>query len=405
MEGAFVKPAPGKRPIAARYEKALALAGVLTAAVAARARAAEGDRPTVEIHGFVSQGALVTTGNEYLTRSKRGSLGFAEAGINFSTQLSERLRLGLQFFAHNLGTLGDYRARADWFYMDYRWRDWLGIRAGRTKVPFGLYNETSDIDAARVPILLPQAVYPIANRDYLLAQTGLELYGFLRLGPAGALEYRLYGGTIFIDLPPSLIVKNVDVPYLVGGRLMWETPVEGLRAGGSIQALRLTFDYMLDPTMPAVPATTLGADVILGVASVELVRRELTLAAELSQWRTTIDTEDLPIYPPGTKRVTVSERAYVSGAYRLARWLWPGAYYSVLFPDEARATFTGPSQDMQHDVAGTLRFDLNANWLVKLEAHYVHGTAGLSTELNAVPSLAALTRDWAVFLAKTTAYF
>jgi hypothetical protein len=93
------------------------------------------------------------------------------------------------------------------------------------------------------------------------------------------------------------------------------------------------------------------------------------------------------------------------GTYRVAEWLWPGAYYSVLFPDEANATFTGPSKDMQHDLAATLRFDINAHWLVKLEAHYMHGTAGLDPALNGGRPLDALTRDWAVFLAKTTAYF
>ena len=63
------------------------------------------------------------------------------------------------------------------------------------------------------------------------------------------------------------------------------------------------------------------------------------------------------------------------------------------------------SKDMQHDLAGTLRFDVNSHWLVKLEAHYMHGTAGLDPTLNGGMPLDKLTRDWALFLAKTTAYF
>jgi hypothetical protein len=110
--------------------------------------------------------------------------------------------------------------------------------------------------------------------------------------------------------------------------------------------------------------------------------------------------------PPVSKQIVVSEHAYISATYHVLPWLWPGAYYSVLFPDEANATFTGASKDMQHDVAGTLRFDINAHWLVKLEGHYMHGTAGVDGSLNGnPPSLDALTRNWAVFLAKTTAYF
>src|SRR5688572_13264616 len=126
--------------------------------------------PLVEIHGFVSQGFIVTTDNDYLAESERGSFEMAEVGINFTRALTDRLRAGVQLFARDLGDIGDYDATVDWFYLDYRWHDRLGLRAGRVKLPFGLYNDTSDIDAARVPILLPQSVYPTQNRNFLLAQ-------------------------------------------------------------------------------------------------------------------------------------------------------------------------------------------------------------------------------------------
>jgi len=54
-----------------------------------------------------------------------------------------------------------------------------------------------------VAILLPQSVYPLQARNFLFAQTGAEIYGFVRLPGAGAIEYRLFGGTIFIDPRPG----------------------------------------------------------------------------------------------------------------------------------------------------------------------------------------------------------
>ena len=53
--------------------------------------------------------------------------------------MTERLRVGIQLFAYDLGKLGNYTERADWFYLDYRLKDWLGVRAGRTSatVRFG----------------------------------------------------------------------------------------------------------------------------------------------------------------------------------------------------------------------------------------------------------------------------
>jgi hypothetical protein len=74
----------------------------------------------------------------------------------------------------------------------------------------------------------------------------------------------------------------------------------------------------------------------------------------------------------------------------------------VYFPDvdhrEGRA-------GRQHDVAATLRFDINPYWLAKVEGHYMAGTAGLSSTLNGGVPLSQLERSWAVFLVKTTVYF
>ena len=181
------------------------------------------DPTDVKVHAFVSQGFIKTTANEYLARSKRGSFDFTEVGINFTTHLSKQLRVGMQLFAQNLGPIGNYTPRFDWYYLDYRFRDWFGLRAGRTKIPFGLYNESADIDAARVPILLPQSVYPSDHREYLLAQTGIEVYGNKRLGPLGEVEYRGYGGTLDMGLrwdPLRRHHRRLQMPYVYGGRLL-----------------------------------------------------------------------------------------------------------------------------------------------------------------------------------------
>ncbi len=249
-------------------------AGVAAAVLAYGLSVAKADDATgrglpVDIHGFVSQGYMLTSENNYLTYSRRGSAEFTEVGLNFTKTLGDDFRVGMQLFTRDLGPVGNYKPQFDWFYLDYHFRDWLGLRAGRTKLPFGLYNEDSDIDQARVPILLPQSVYPIASRDFLLAQTGLELYGRVPIGVAGTLDYRLYGGTIFLDSTALALagatIREIDVPYLAGGRLMWETPLDGLRAGGSLQALRIDLDLAFSPALVAalkqenlVPATYNG---------------------------------------------------------------------------------------------------------------------------------------------------
>jgi hypothetical protein len=356
--------------------------------------------PPVQVHGFVSPGFILTTNNNYLAKSSKGSFEFNEVGLNVTAPVTDKLRAGMQLFARDLGPNGNYSFKADWFYLDYRFEDWLGFRAGRIKIPFGLYNEIVDVDAARVPILLPPSVYPLIGRDYLLAQTGIELYGRIDLRHAGALEYRHYVGTTFIDKgeqsTTTTPVTNIDVPFVAGERFIWETPVEGLRAAGSIEALRFELDARIgnQPLNVTIPG-------FLWIGSLEYAYEDLMLAAEYSRWRLGL-VSSIPALLPQQSQQVEQERAYVMASYRIGK-VQPGVYYSSFVPDVRSRTATIASS--QHDVAATLRFDINSWWLLKLEGHYVTGTADLSSSLNDNKPLTSLERRWGMFLAKTTVHF
>jgi hypothetical protein len=356
----------------------------------------------VEVHAFVSQGFIKSIRNNYIVdQSKRGSFDLTEVGINFTKAVTDRLRLGVQFFGGGFVTGGAYNAKTDWFYLDYHWRDWLGVRAGRVKLPFGLYNEINDVDAARLPVLLPQSTYPVANRNFLLAQTGFELYGYFNLQEAGALEYRLYAGTIKFD--PTLsnaapyTIRSLDFAYVAGGRLMYEAPIEGLRIGGSVQALRIDADVVGNNNNAAATGT-LRLPAVLWMASLEYSAHDWLFAAEYGRWHTKIEST-IAIIPPASW--TANERYYALLAYRPLHLLQVGSYYAGYFPDTRNRT---GREHQQHDVAGTIRLDITPNWLIKLEAHYMKGTAGIAGDLNALPN-SNLSSRWAVFLFKTTAYF
>jgi hypothetical protein len=389
---------------------------VLVLLVSSAARGEENaaeDAPEMQIHGFVSQGFIKTTQNNYLgpTARKQGSFEFTEVGINFTKPLSDKLRVGVQLFTHDLGPLGNYSPQFDWYYLDYRFSDWLGIRAGKTKLPWGLYNEFNDVDSGRVPVLLPQSIYPVANRESLFAQTGAELYGDVPLGAAGSLEYRAYGGTIYVNTADaSAQLKGFDVAYDVGGRIMWHPPVEGLQLGSSLQAARFNLSYT--PTADElaayqaagqVPADYSGVidikfPVKLWVASAEYQLQGLTLAAEYGRDYLSYATN---LSTPAVK--LTSQGYYGMASYQVTPWFAPGIYYSAYFPNVNSPTHRRSTY--QHDVALTTRYDITPNWLLKLEGHFMHGTAGLSSPLNANQPLDSLTKNWGVFLLKTTAYF
>jgi hypothetical protein len=377
------------------------------------------EMPAVRIHGFVSEGGFVSTANDYIGESSRGSLELFEAGLNVSADPADRLRVGIQLFSRSVGNLRDEAPRIDWAYLDYRWRDWLGMRAGVIKMPFGLYNEYVDIDAARLPILLPQSVYPVRNRDVLLSHTGVSLYGIAPLGAAGALEYQGWLGILAVprealDVTGATLDK-VDSKYVTGGQLFWHPPLEGLRVGATYLRTTIDFYLTLGPELiealvaaGLVPADYDGGLFItqrpnqLMVASAEYTRGDWLFAAEYSRWLKR-QRSSLPAALPLLE--DDQERFYALASRRLSSRFEVGGYVSISHADaDDRGgdgpAFAEPYHAFQRDVAATVRYDVNDNWLWKVEAHLIDGTADLSTLENPSPE-----RTWGLFLARTTVYF
>src|SRR5689334_20913394 len=112
---------------------------VVIIALSGVAHAQAPELPPIQIHGFVAEGAFVSTDNDYIGESSRGSLELFEAGLNVSTEVADRLRAGIQFYARDVGKFTDMTPRIDWAFLDYHWKPWLGIRAGVIKMPYGLY--------------------------------------------------------------------------------------------------------------------------------------------------------------------------------------------------------------------------------------------------------------------------
>jgi hypothetical protein len=400
----------------------LAIAVVCAAAPAALAQPVEPDpvvSPAVEIHGFAGEGGFVSTANDYIGSSSTGTLELFEAGLNVSTEPTDRLRFGLQLFSRTVGDLHDAAPRVDFAYGDYHWRPWLGIRAGIVKMPFGLYNEYIDIDAARLPILLPQSVYPVRDRDALLSHTGFALYGNYALGSAGELDYQAWLGTLTI--PENSLELNgaeldsVHTKYVTGAQVFWSPPLEGLRLGATFLRTSIDFHITLDPAVVealvmagAVPADYDGKLVVsqrpdqLGVASVEYQRDDWLFAAEYSRWLKH-QQSTLPDVLPAFDQD--EERLYGMVTYRLSERFETGGYYAVHHLDvhDRRGrdgVFGKPYYAYQRDLAATFRWDVNAHWVWKLEGHFIDGTADLLAAPNPDP-----VRFWGLFLFKTTVSF
>jgi hypothetical protein len=373
--------------------------------------------PSVQFHGFVSQGAFITTTYNYLGQSKHGSVEFTEAALNASTEVSDRLRAGMQLFTRDVGPIGDYKLTLDWAFLDYRWREWIGLRAGRVKMPFGLYNEVNDIPGGRLPILLPQSIYPVTSRDFLLALTGASLYGSQPLGGAGALDYQVFFGTIFLDLSESPQFLGAHTHRAGGAQVFWRTPIDGLRVGPSFLNAKADFDFQLDQMTidqlvmsGAVPADFDGRaqlrlhDANLLIGSAEYDTGRWLFAAEYSRQLIHAETTPPGLLPDGDGD-SDSEHFYALVADRMTDHVTVGGYASFQFNDVDNRSGEGlpvPHSAYQQDYAATGRYDVNEFWLVKLEAHFLRGTAAVSPADN--PG-GTLDKNWALFLAQTVLSF
>jgi hypothetical protein len=116
-----------------------------------------------DIHGFISQGYLKSTDNvDFLSfGTADGTFEFNELGLNFSNEPAENLRVGMQFFAFDLGELGNDEIVLDWAYADYKIRDYFGLRAGLIRIPAEDQHLSAD---QYLHGAFPRSVLPIQRR-------------------------------------------------------------------------------------------------------------------------------------------------------------------------------------------------------------------------------------------------
>lgn len=384
----------------------------------------------IEIHGFISQGYLRTDKNNYLADTEDGTFQFNEMGINFATDLTDTLHIGMQLFARDLGDVGNDDLLLDWAFADYRVRDWLGFRGGRIKIDYGLYNETREMDMLRTSVMLPQSVYPELWRNSFARINGLALYGYVPLGPGGTLGYNGQIGAMEFNaddgfsrsfakrLDETLDISEMDADYGWFANLQWMTPLSGLKAKASYYEVRgLKADGRISMTTWEGELMESGVtyDVMEKdgyVLSLEYTWENLVLAAEFAEddYLVMAEFDDMPepdsemTLPPKARPKKTSQGWYVSGSYRFTDWSELGLSYSEYYPDADHKHGDQKKHDFRAWLKTTTlsaRFDINDYWVLKLETSYNDGFGGITLADN--PD--ELEQYWYLFAAKMTFSF
>lgn len=346
---------------------------------------------TVQAHGFFSQGFVYTDQNNWLTMNTSGGSGaMTEMGLNVSSQITDKFRVGAQVYDRNVGQLGQWHPTLDWAVADYQFRNWFGIRAGKVKTTLGLYNDSQDMDFLHVFVLLPQGVYPTDLRDTTIAHAGGDVYGNVALPHhLGDLSYTAYAGnrsdSVYSGYPYFLsqfeiFVRSVEGPQY-GGDLRWNTPLKGLMIGASRLDQEITakgsFVNLFNPGGGLVPYETTTKSFFTNQFYGDYRVGKLDLNAEYRRYFNRVP------YVPGANEETDVRAWYISGCYRLGKRLEVGSYYShytvrdsasglallILIPQ----TNTSLPQNHVYDKAVAARLDLNRFMYVKVEGHFMDG--------------------------------
>jgi hypothetical protein len=329
------------------------------------------DLSGIQIHGFVTQGFLFSSHNNYLTmQSTSGSLQWTDGAASFSDPLTNNLRVGIQLHMYQLGELGGPNVQVDWASGDYKVNDYFGFRAGKVKTALGLFNDSQDVDAIFLWILLPQSVYPADNKSFLLAHLGGEVYGELPLGDRGGkLLYRGFAGESILDsnggyvqqlAEDGLTFATPPQGKTYGGDLRWQAPLRGLTVGASavVQALSGT----------ASVGTLQIPSLLVTSPYAQFERGKFYVAGE---YRRTPANAVLAIGPEVIPLPEDQRSWFVMGSYRITERFQAGSYYSH-YVNKALDTALPANYSKDWVVSG--RYDFNAYFYGKIEGHFLHGT-------------------------------
>lgn len=326
----------------------------------------------IAVHGFVTQGFLFSSNNNYLTmKSSDGSAQWTDGAVSVSDSLTDKFRVGIQLHMYQLGDLGGENVQIDWASADYRLNDYLGFRGGKVKTVMGLFNDSQDVDAIFLWILLPQCDYPVDNKGFFLAHVGGEVYGGLSMDRrVGKLEYRGFAGQNTVDLHGGFVKQAADgglvftkAPSgeIYGGDLRWDAPLRGLTLGSSVNM------QALDGKAPFGGVHV--APAFMAVEYAQFEKGRFYFAWE--HMRFPLNT----IVSIGPEAIDVPQDQhswFVMGSYRPLKRLQVGSYYSH-YVNKSLDTSLAANYSKDSVLSG--RYDFNAYFYGKIEGHFLHGTA------------------------------
>ena len=240
------------------------------------------------------------------------------------------------------------------------------------KTARGLFNDSQDIDAGFLWVLLPQSMYSLDSRSFMLSHLGGEVYGRFPVGKdEGTLQYRAFAGYASYDSNSGYAMEVAQMGMvfsdnpggkLYGGDLRWVAKGFTLGSSARVQSIDATANIGTIQTTPFVMSDFYA----------QYQKGKYYFAGEYGKSpvheQFNVETQAGPMTIP---LAFDTRNWYVMGSYRVTRKLQVGSYYSYY---ENKAGDTSLPANYAKDWVVSGRWDFNSYFYAKLEEHFLHGT-------------------------------
>jgi hypothetical protein len=394
--------------------------GLLLGAAGSAQANTDSSTDDLQWHGFFGQSLLRSSSNNLFGQSKdRFSADYTEAGINGSWRAHPAWLLSAQVLGRHAGASDPGKVRLDYAFVSYT--PWatengrLSLIAGKSKLPYGLYNDTRDTPSVRPSILLPQSIYLDRLRDSYQSGSGLHLQAEQNIGP-GSLSFRFAnfkwvdagGRNAVLGLLGSTANGDFTGKQSWTGQLMYQSANEKFRAGVTEARIRLRYQ------------PGLGDAPVFGNGQVEFAPRLWSAQWQEERWSLSGEylTRQMKYnnFSPAVNNNIPGTSYYLQGLWHMSTnwdWLLRRDIYYMDSSDPSGSRFAATPVARARGLAAWSRYAKDwtigvrhrfaPGWQLAGEVHRIEGTGWMPLADN--PNPRETGKDWNLLLLQLSYQF
>ncbi len=354
----------------------------------------------VQIHGFLSQGYIYSSGNEYLQGSDSGgTFDFSEAAINFLYRPTDRIFLSSQLISRNFGDAYSNEKDIDIDYMFLSANlhasstNEFNINLGRLKTSYGIFNNSRNIPFTHVGIISDQTLYNEYDRHLTLYGDGISL-DFKHRADFGDLRL-VYQNAVLTDDKKDAFATAPEVADMISDfddvkgqvlYLSYSLPNKGLDFSFShslIEADKIVIPNLYHPALTFFNRYW-RQKAKNNILSARYRSQNYTLTAEYIN-RSIHHTYDNQIISNGVivseESIQKTDSVYLQGAYRF-RYDIEGfiSYHRAVEKTNGETDYNTPFNKFRKQWVVGSNWDIFEDTLLKAEMHFIDGNFDMIKE-------------------------